>query len=76
MTEDWITALERRVSLIEAFLDAEARESQQLPQLNSTSCGAPINPWYGASGLASSINTKPIGISPVVPKCALGDTEP
>lgn len=54
--------IERRLALVEAFLDTELRERQHLAQLNSPSCSGPINPWYGRS---LGLPVQPVNIRPI-----------
>ncbi len=54
--------IERRLALVEAFLDTELRERQHLAHLNSPNCSGPINPWYGRS---LGLPVQPVNICPI-----------
>jgi hypothetical protein len=64
-----IAALERRLSLVEAFLDTELRERQHLAQLHSAGGAGPINPWHGCSLMPM---VQPIDVGPIVSESPLG----
>lgn len=67
--EDRLAELERRIALIESFLDAELRERQHFSQLDVLGGCGPINPWYGCS---LGLKVTPVDISPVESKGAVG----
>ena len=64
MTEERIAALERRLALIEAFLDQEMRERQHFTQLRDPGSGGQINPWYGSS---LGLGVHPINVGRAMP---------
>jgi len=70
MTNDRLSNIEKRLQLIEAFLDAEMRQRQHLANLQDVGGhGGPVNPWYGCS---LGVSVEPIHVGPVRPKTAVG----
>ena len=72
MDNDRLAKLERRLALVEAFLDAELRKRQHLAQMNTPYDSGPINPWYGCS---LGIEVHPINVGPIVPDGPLTGAE-
>lgn len=67
-----IADIERRLHLIEAFLDAEIGKRQHLASAKGESGVGEVNPWYGRS---LGIQVKPISVGPVMPEGTDGRAE-
>jgi hypothetical protein len=71
MRDDRLANLERRLALIEAFLDDEVRKRQHLAVWDSPHCSGPINPWYRCGEMIGS-NVSPVDIGPVDTEASQG----
>jgi hypothetical protein len=71
MSADKIGEIERRLSLIEAFLDTELRERQNFSRERDGPLGNPWHNWNPWSGCADGTRIAPVGISPIVSRSTL-----